>query len=424
MKLKHVVALTSAVMLLAGCISYESVVEPGAHFSPLGSNQGVQVGLIRIFFVHGIGTHDPNYAGDFITGVANKFNLKAYPEDGLSDIPVDDSKGYSNLRQFPRPATLRIYRFRDAERRIRLVGYALDWEVLTSGPGSIKETVLGADEKVPRAHFNRELKQGLDPQGTTGLMDDNLADVVLYVDHYHKDVIHRATVNALGIFMARTYDGQVPPGETVEVDFVTHSLGGIILSDALGAYWGHSATKHATTGRGPSMGKNAFGTPVENSEAAVDANDSTGNRFDNVVAQTKHIYMFANQIPFLAMARMDTIPLTDAAVGGESASGGSDSSPEEGAPRLQNLGKYFTPLPHTGGETRKAKIIAFSDPNDLLTWQIHNENSTGDPIEIVNVRLLNGSDHLGILESPKVAHDGYWTNHKVLNYILTGISRS
>lgn len=66
-------------------------------------------------------------------------------------------------------------------------------------------------------------------------------------------------------------------------------------------------------------------------------------------------------------------------------------------------------------------VVAFTDPNDLLSYEA-SEQDFGEKA-IINVIVSNDATYLGILENPLKAHLGYRENESVINFLKCGRSR-
>ena len=77
-------------------------------------------------------------------------------------------------------------------------------------------------------------------------------------------------------------------------------------------------------------------------------------------------------------------------------------------------------LPGAGPMT----VVAFSDPNDLLSYRIVPEHLAEDLKEfrVINVLVSNDTTYFGYLERPDTAHCGYPWNPHVFGMLARGIS--
>ena len=62
------------------------------------------------------------------------------------------------------------------------------------------------------------------------------------------------------------------------------------------------------------------------------------------------------------------------------------------------------------------QIVAWSDPNDLLSWEVPDLSKEG--INVVNLYPKNATRWLWLLEMPLAAHDNYAKNKSVIRALL------
>jgi len=128
------------------------------------------------------------------------------------------------------------------------------------------------------------------------------------------------------------------------------------------------------------------------------------------------VFMAANQIPILALADQD-LPSTreKSAFGGDSSAG--DSLKIFLQARQQNANK-------AGGVRSRAftelAIVAFNDPNDLLSYRLLPTRYKADQVRITDVLVSNGKTYLGLFEDPLSAHGEYLTNDSVMRLLACG----
>jgi hypothetical protein len=72
------------------------------------------------------------------------------------------------------------------------------------------------------------------------------------------------------------------------------------------------------------------------------------------------------------------------------------------------------------------QIVAFTDPNDLLSWRLRRKD-LGVPrpdrrsVELTNVYMSNGEASVpGLISDPVKAHTGYFDNPTVMTLLLCG----
>jgi hypothetical protein len=144
---------------------------------------------------------------------------------------------------------------------------------------------------------------------------------------------------------------------------------------------------------------------------------------DAVIAaagRLNEIFMFANQIPILAPAY--------AAKGCAGKSAGEQVSRDGFDSPLALLGN-LADLRRTGAALRGGqapmssgplKIVAFSDPNDLLSYPLRESGAIPPDVEFVDVMVSNADAYLGLVERPDSAHLNYNKNSDVTRVVVFG----
>ena len=230
--------------------------------------------------------------------------------------------------------------------------------------------------------LNRSLKNGL--------MDWGFADAVMALGPM-EDVLS-AGIRELLIksLQSPVKDASTPPAKVdAEVFFVTHSLGSYLSlialdTDLLGS-------------DNPDL--SGFEMTPEQKQAA-----------DYFSAHTAEFYFLANQIALLQLAWVsgptehDSGPCPSAS--GEKSVAGSIA---------HWLCKRDTYLTERASVAPIPQIIAWNDPNDLLSWKVPQI----DGVHVVNLTVRNSGFKLPpFLESPTAAHANYAKNREVLRMIL------
>ena len=125
---------------------------------------------------------------------------------------------------------------------------------------------------------------------------------------------------------------------------------------------------------------------------------------------TVGFYFLANQLALLQLARVSTPARADA-VSCSSAGQGTPAPPAIAHWRCKRelyLSQH-TSSPHA------PQIVAWSDPNDLLSWEV----PAIEGVHVVNIRVHNAGFKIPpFMESPTGAHANYGKNREVLRLIL------
>ena len=248
---------------------------------------------------------------------------------------------------------------------------------------------IGNSENSEVSHIKRRAKI-LNRSLKNGLMDWGFADAVIALGP-----IEAVLCAGIRELLIKSLQSSVTDASTsavksdAEVFFVTHSLGSYLSlialdSDMLGP-------------DNPDL--SGFQMTPEQKQAA-----------DYLSAHTAEFYFLANQIALLQLAWVSSSPEHDA--GPCPSASGEKSVPGSIAHWLCKRDTYLTertsvdPVP---------QIIAWSDPNELLTWEV----PPIDGVHVVNIRVRNSGFELPpFLESPTAAHSNYAKNREVLRMIL------
>jgi len=230
---------------------------------------------------------------------------------------------------------------------------------------------------------NRTLKNGL--------MDWGIGDAVMALGPMQEILtagirqLLRKTMEGAG-FDVRT----VKPGDTGPDFFViTHSLGSYLALAAIDSDWA-----------GP---QNA-----ELAEFAMSADDKL--TIDYFSAHATGFYFLANQLRLLELAGLSApTPVPNHSLSATESTGTKSAS----ITHWRDARQAF--LQHHSSTVPTPQIIAWSDPNDLLSWDVPNIEG----VNVVNLRVRNSGFRIApFIVSPDSAHANYAKNQKILNRIF------
>jgi hypothetical protein len=174
-------------------------------------------------------------------------------------------------------------------------------------------------------------------------------------------------------------------GSPAALAFITDSLGSKLLFDAIRKVWA----------------------------SAEKSDDKTAiNRVADSLAATRTIYMVANQLPLL-----DVAGVTAGALWGAS------MEPPSGRSNTMDVFALLSRARSLAAVTTKPMtVVAFSDPNDILSYRIVPEHIAGDlrDFRVVNVIVSNDTTYFNYVERPDIAHCGYAWNPYVLGMMAKG----
>jgi hypothetical protein len=243
----------------------------------------------------------------------------------------------------------------DAAGRVVVRNYGLVWSPLTAdAKRSLCFDVAGSNPSCPAGLFDG-VRASLNSRFKDSLLNDCFADAIVYLGPLGGQI--RASMKAA---VERFGTAHVAGGPLV---LVTESLGSKILTDAVVA-----------------------GTSDERAGLS------------RVLSDTRVIFMAANQIPLLNL--------------GFNGQAGFDKQ----SSTMRDLRDV---LRDSRSASRKSAaelyLVAFSDPNDLLTYELPAVDRA-----TINIRVSNTKTWFGALENPDTAHRGYLDNGKVWKLITCG----
>jgi hypothetical protein len=225
--------------------------------------------------------------------------------------------------------------------------------------------------QLPRqgARVNRDLK--------TGLMDWGFPDAVMALGplrSYVLDGIRQLILKSLSDVPGDSGADPEKPRANQEFMLVTHSLGSYLAFSAL--------------------------DDIDSTEKTT-ATEKTKSDLNEILKRTSLVVFFANQLRLLQLASLD------------------GPSERNFATHLQDWGKirceYLKSLPDPPQECKHPRIIALSDPSDLLTWTVP---ALGD-IHVENYTVKNSTHWLWMLANPTAAHNNYATDKRAIKEMLT-----
>jgi hypothetical protein len=185
---------------------------------------------------------------------------------------------------------------------------------------------------------------------------------------------------------------------------VTHSLGSYLFFNTLNPEFSSTSDENL-------------------SPADAARKTAEGNAIRYIFERTSLMYFFANQLEMLEITNLETAPQpSETAVKSRGLAPAPmiPTSPAANFRSLVNRWKSyqtsFQMVLHPGDEAsrEKVQVVAWSDPSDVMTYRVP---KIGD-VEVVNLYVKNGAHWLGLLESPRKAHDDYAKNIDVLRVMF------
>jgi hypothetical protein len=245
--------------------------------------------------------------------------------------------------------------------------YELTWSATTD---ALKDRQFASDATYAsdRVLVNRELK--------AKLIDDALADPVLYIGRYRNHMqfpIMRAIEAILHDYQSQD-----------ELAIITQSLGSYMCYDTL--------------------------LKMSRGEKIMGERDYSADVVRDLIGHTNYVFMLANQLPLLELSEVSNpVPLRHA----------SNTAVKALAEiRRQNKPKL---RPQQPPAPFPLHLVAFSDPNDLLSYPLDQSSISGNTIKYSNVVVsVERSAILGVFAWPMTAHTGHDKSKVVMDLLAFG----
>jgi hypothetical protein len=334
--------------------------------------------VVKVLIVHGIGTHRPGHSAIISENIARSLRLNIFSKH--KDLNIMNP---GNPEQ--RLANLRIQNMRNSDSSKKVVFYELTWSDITAERKKVLDFDTSGQYAHRRAPFNNTMKTFLNDVGP---------DPMIYVTD-KENLILTATQQSICWMLANGEGDEVDDNQRkvcsissvsrlsnlqkYSVVFITHSLGSRIIMDALG----------------------------EIVEALNDDQTVAGHPALVSELQEKEmtVFMLSNQLPLLQIGL--PAPKVVGQIDGYCRKDGNR---------------------HAHRSFNKVDIVAFTDPNDLLSYSItqdfvdHYLDSRMCPV-VTNIHI-NVADRItafGIeVVNPIAAHGNYDSDERVIELISRG----
>ncbi|MDD3181510.1 MAG: hypothetical protein PHD48_01700 [Alphaproteobacteria bacterium] len=341
--------------------------------------------ITKVLMVHGISSHLPGYS--------SRFQKKLYEKLGLSvtDITVKTIQLYNKNIQWHEGephtlGTLHVTRHMDAQNNHQLVFYELTWSPITARQKQDLETDSANNEGLARASMNNSLKS---------FINATVPDLLIYNGNGYQRII-ASVAQSVCWMMGNDWEG-LPESGTYQCEKWPHTTFPSLAADD------HFFVTH-------SLGSRITIDTIQNfSYLNQKKNQSEHHREIRKTVRDKEftVFMMANQLPLLQMGR--------------------------DAPRVLAAQKSYCTINGDKKDERVARrmnIIAFSDPNDILSYPV-TQNFTTNHIDsricpsVTNVSL-NIAEENNLFDTvsfanPLTAHSGYMEDDRVISLIANGI---
>lgn len=336
-------------------------------------------GIMKVLMVHGVGDHNPGYSTEFFEKLAKELDLTV------------TTRSHKNIRltdpEYPEKAlgNLRINRFQSKDRSQEIMLYELTWSEITAKEKEVLAYDNSGEYSFRRAEVNDMLKR---------FSNDTGPDPIIYLGESREDILLSFTQSVCWM----TYgDWDDLPSNTKEA---------CILPDVSSVINDHFAfISHSLGSRIAIDGVQRITTSLEKNGGSSDLYQKSIRK--ELKSKKIPIYMMSNQLPMLQLGRK--------------------------LPEISNQKElYCSPEGTQYAERMLAKtpIIAFSDPNDILSYAIppgfvENYLDSRLCIDVTNININVAHVYnifgVGNLANPMDAHIGYDTDDRVVALIAKGI---
>ena len=394
----------ATVMLLSGCASIgkgaaEAVLEKseredtrqcqvwGEPFPGIKADLDKNKGKTKVLFVHGVGDRYPGYTTQFLEKLAKELNLNARSEGQkniLLTTPLFPDRNLGNLR---------VTHLLNEQSGKELTFYELTWSEITRQEKALLNFDTSGEYDFRRARINAMLKK---------FSNDTGPDPIIYLGQSRGPIL--AAFAQSFCWMASGEWEDLPKSGKHACTGLNDTSAGHIANDD------YVIISHSLGSRIAIDGMQRIAALLASPQTHVPENQKITLSTKAIEALQNHripIFMLSNQLPMLQLGR--ELP----EVAGQEAS----YCRPEGA----NFKKRMV---------SETDIIAFSDPNDLLSYGIppgfaekYIDSRLCARITNVNINIAKIMDAFGMtdLANPLDAHVGYDTDDRVVAMIARGV---
>ncbi len=354
-------------------------------------------GKTKVLMVHGVGRHIPGYATILYENLAKELGLTVIdnpPKELTLANPFNPSENLGNLR---------LTRLLSKDRDKELLFYELTWSSITDVDKEALNFDISGESVFRRALMNRDLKQ---------FSNDAIADPLLYLGE-REDPMRISVGQSLCWMVFHSWSDfpsdthklctlkSISPEFFINAKrddyiFISHSLGSRITIDAL-----QRLSRLLNSADQTQAEKEAFRS-LSLSQKFKEIREGFQNR-------RIKIFMLSNQLPLLQLGR----PLPNV---------------------LNQYKDYCLPEGKRYAErfANETHIIAFSDPNDLLSYTIplgfkdkYLDSRVCARISNISINIAYVNDLLGFSEvaNPMEAHVGYDHDERVIALMAHGLGK-
>jgi hypothetical protein len=347
----------------------------GKAFAGLAPFLGNSRGKMKVLMVHGVGDHLPGYSTQFVEKLAKELDLpvmSAQKKNITLTSRTDSSKNLGNLS---------VVRLLSKDRTKELMFYELTWSMITAKQKEVLAYDNSGEYSFRRAEINNLMKK---------FSNDTGPDPIIYLGESREDFL--VSFAQSFCWMIKSDWQTLPDGDSQACSLNDDSLAKNLAVDHY-AFVSHSLGSRIT---------------IDGLQRIAELIDKRDVDFrETLKHKTIPIYMMSNLLPMLQLGR-----------------------------KLPEVGEQKQSYCQPGGGNYPKRmlastpIIAFSDPNDLLSYAIPNgfvEKYLDSRLCIdvtninINVAKTINAFNFGKVANPLEAHIGYDTDDRVVALIAKGI---
>jgi hypothetical protein len=333
------------------------------------------VGKMKVLMVHGVGDHLPGYSTEFVEKLAQELDLPVMSSQKKNIILTSRTDSNKNL------GNLSVVRFLSKDRTKELMFYELTWSMITAKQKEVLAYDNSGEYSFRRAEINNLMKK---------FSNDTGPDPIIYLGESREDIL--VSFGQAFCWMIKGDWQNLPDGVAQACSFNDDALAKNLAVDH------YAVVSHSLGSRITIDGLQRIATLLDKRD--VDFRETLKHK-------AIPIYMMSNQLPMLQLGR-----------------------------KLPEVGNQKQSYCQPGGQKYEKRmlastpIIAFSDPNDLLSYAIPNgfvEKYLDSRLCIdvtninINVAKILNAFSLGNVANPLEAHIGYATDDRVVALIAKGI---
>ena len=352
-----------------------------------GAGSGQHASKTKVMVVHGIGPAEPDYSVRLQRNVTRELGLNVRNRRSKRIQLRDPEFEGTDL------GTLTISRYVNNDGNQEILFYELVWAEITAREKRVLDYDTSERYRSRRASVNHIAKE---------FLNDRISDPLIYVGDSHLKILQ--SVDQAMCWTLYTDWNELPDGaaqacnrhKVASVDdlkgyqwvVITHSLGSRIVIDTM-EFQARVVLKQFQ------------------SDLDVEKREEARELLRAWKDQTIQVYMLANQLPLLQLGR---------------------GEPEV----VGQIDSYCLPEGDHYEEriVKKLQVVAFSDPNDLLSYAIppayadeHMDSRLCPMVVNVSVNVVPTIDlfKAGEVADPLEAHTEYENNHRVLGLMTRGV---